>query len=299
MGEGGGSLVVYTNAESGAFVKAKLQITDEWDEEVMDATLTLSDKELAFKLTEEGNGVSAKIVKSTSGNTTTFTLTAGEIEDGTEDNFISGTFTHNKADGAYTLTVDVEGETLILGGVLTATADMAKFSLTSIRMDDVTLNLDLSFTVKASASAPAAPTNAKNLLSLSVSELEALGESIANSRLGSLLADLFGASDIPQGEYCEWCGDESMELYGPTDESGYVRWVCPHCYELYHCLFCGVFAPYNTYRPVDEYGDEWTLCGDCYEENSCDYCGECTFGSNWQTAGMNFCHDCYDNNIGY
>ena len=303
MGEGGGSLVLYTDAKSGAFVKAVLSITDEDDEEILNGSLTLTEKDITFKLTEQGRGVEAKIAKTVSGKTTTFRLTADFIANGEKETLFAGSFAYDKAKSSYTLTLDVEDQQIILGGEISATADKAKISLTSVKMEDVTVSLDFSLTVKASATAPKAPTNAKNILTLSESELAALFEAIEDSPIGELLD---GMSASPAPVYCEWCGrDVGDTHYSFVDEYGYSYRVCYDCYEnrtgvddAAYCELCYDTILGDPHHVIDDDGRAWTLCYECLEDIRCECCGDPVFTDTWYVMdehgnGMWVCETCY------
>ena len=213
------SLKLYINKESGAMVKAVISgdtvVTNAYMgdnsgedyserttgtiEIVLGATeiaLTSNSKTSAWYLDEDTTtAVTLKLKKNDSGDRVVYDLTCSGEENGETQEPLSASLTYQKASGDFVLSVSAKGsdgktQTVTLNGKVTVSKDEAVIAVHSVSMDDVTISFQLSLTFRAEAVTPAAPENAKNILTMSEADVEAFFEDFSESNLYQLIADL-------------------------------------------------------------------------------------------------------------
>ena len=79
-------------------------------------------------------------------------------------------------------------------------ADEATFAITSLGADEVSIGMNIAFTIRATATIPEPPTDTKDVLSLSESELAALAETVMSSPLAVLFGELISNMQTPPVE---------------------------------------------------------------------------------------------------
>ena len=154
--------LLFGETEISCKIKSKGEYTDSYSE-TREHT-----EEYAVKLTKEDDGDKVK-----------YKLTAKE--DG--EAVVTGTLTYTKDSGKLKLTVDSYGDTFALEGKITGDKKKATVEVSSVTMDDVTVDLDIKLTFDAEAKMPAKPSNAKDILDMDEDDIEALLEDMENSPL--------------------------------------------------------------------------------------------------------------------
>ena len=131
---------------------------------------------------------------------TTFLLSATESLAGADEEVFAMTFRYEKTDGEFTLSVTADAQTVNFGGIIAVNADEATFAITSLGADEVSIGMNIAFTIRATATIPEPPTDTKDVLSLSESELAALAETVMSSPLAVLFGELISNMQTPPVE---------------------------------------------------------------------------------------------------
>lgn len=173
-----------TEKESNDTVAFTAGLTFTESEITLSGESTADDENIAFNVS---------LKKTSENNLTIYALNASATEDGkTEsyDNIL--TYSYDHATKTFTLKVDADGSALSLKGNVITSKNSATIALTQIKADSVILELDLKITFNAKATAPQAPVSAKDIVTMTEADWEALGTAIENSPLFELLGSLMG-----------------------------------------------------------------------------------------------------------
>ncbi len=206
LGNMEGSLKIRINQKTNNVEKIMLELIfkDKYNGSTLNnvyAEVIFGEKEIALNTrTMEGTykfETSMKLTKTVADDAVTYALTATESDtEGHSATPLTATYVQ-KNDGNFTLNVAVtededEKTEFAVNGKLTVNEKDATIAITSIKSGDVTVELNASLTFNAEAQAPAAPTNAKDVMELTEAELEAIMTDFQNSKLGKLIFGVMG-----------------------------------------------------------------------------------------------------------
>lgn len=169
--------------------------------------LTFDDNEITLtgdaKFGETKLNVNASLVKEIKDKKVSYKLTvnAGDGK-GATVNFVNAEYIYDKRTGDLQISADIYGEgsertKISLAGSIEVTKSVAKLTFNKLQYsngnDENTYQFKLSVTFTKSAVMPEIPENAKDIVTMTELEWDALGEDISeNSILGKLLGPIFG-----------------------------------------------------------------------------------------------------------
>lgn len=160
-------------------------------------SLTGNGKTSAWYLDEDSTTAYAfKLKKSGTANQVAYDFTASLTEDGETVEPMSAKLTYQKQSGDFTFTITVvedeaeEPTVLTFLGKITVSEKEAVIAINSVTAEDVTIAFQASITYIAEAETPAAPENAKNILTLSEEEVNTFFEDFSQSNLYQIIQDL-------------------------------------------------------------------------------------------------------------
>ena len=189
-----------TNSVEGIFLN--IEFRDREDDSILTTyhiNARFGEKEISFKSRmREGDfwlDNTIKLTKTVADDAVTYKMTATttDSEDLNETPF-TATYVQ-KNDGNFTLNATVtededEKSEFAINGKLTVNKNDATIAITSIKSGDITVEINASLTFKAEAEIPAAPSNAKDVMELTETEIQTIVADFQNSKLGKLI---FGA----------------------------------------------------------------------------------------------------------
>lgn len=140
------------------------------------------------------SGINATVKKTVEDSLCTYALSVSMTEDGKTEKLLDGAYTYNTESGDIRITADIHsgGETLSfeIGGKILVSKDAATIEFNSLTYADFTINFKLTFSFDANAEIPAAPTDAKDIVTLTADDVEILMSEIQKSELGKLLESM-------------------------------------------------------------------------------------------------------------
>lgn len=164
------------------------------------ADVALSETEIKTTLSVTGGetpmSAELKLTKEEAKDAVTYKLAVTVSEGSVAVNYLNASYTHNEKTGAIVLSADVyEDEntrtSVQLDGKLTVTDTEATLEFTSLKMGDVTVSFKLVLSAKKDVEMPAAPADAKDIVTMTKGEWVDVVEELQQSTLGQLI---FGAN---------------------------------------------------------------------------------------------------------
>lgn len=248
-----GSFDFYLNKETGALMQQTTELTSKQAGETAEESVTVTEKMDVIYGVDPASG---KIE---------IHFTTGDDADALS---IDGTLTKNTEDKKDNITLaldmDLFGQKLKfkMEGTASVTKDAAEFGITSIKVDDVTVDTNISIKLTTKATMPEKPEY-EDLLAL---DEDSLNELIANAYLSMIMMD---SGDYYYDETaCEFC-----DYNEATQEVSYLgeSWrACDDCAkevaEVIAGNYCDMCWTETTdLTVVEEDGVAYRFCPDCYE----------------------------------
>lgn len=203
------TLKLYVAKQSGSLVKAELKgstaglDTEKYERDTVEAVLLIGKNEISFEMSESASAwyqVADKhetsrilLTKNEKKDATEYALSVRVSHDGEDSAPLLMTHRYEKESGDFELSISLEAEgatdrvRFTVEGDVHATKKEATVAIRSISYRDVTLSLGLVFTAKRDVEIPAPREDAKNLLTLTEEEVNALVEEFQSSKLFELI----------------------------------------------------------------------------------------------------------------
>ena len=103
---------------------------------------------------------------------------------------LTGSLTYSKDSGKFKLSAGDDGE-FVLEGKITGDESKATLAVSSVTVEEATIELDIEITFDADADIPSTPSNAKNILTMDEDDVEEFVADLKESKLFALFGGIF------------------------------------------------------------------------------------------------------------
>ena len=160
----------------------------------VDVLFTETKIELSAKATMDGESVSASflITKESSRKENVYTVKVSAAQGEVALKLLNATYTYTKSSGDFVFDVDMgldetDRTKFTVKGNMSATKKDATIQINSIETDSVAVSLKITLKFVAEVDTPTAPSDAKDVVTLTENDLATIMEEIQNSKLGKIM----------------------------------------------------------------------------------------------------------------